>query len=164
MCRAADFSDGHSASIQPDSVCVYGYQIPLNVNKTVKSITLPNTRNIVMLSMDLTTPNIPGTFVYTPPAGTVEPVGTDTLSVTFTPTDTTDYKPASATVQLLVENPPAPIVTPDDFLADPGAHHLRHAVGPDTTRCGRYGHGKSHARDPRPPAGGDLDLYRRHTL
>jgi FG-GAP-like repeat/Bacterial Ig-like domain (group 3) len=107
-----NFSDGHSASIQPDSVCVYGYQIPLNVNKTVKSVQLPNTRNIVMLSMDLTTPTIPGTFVYTPPAGTVEPVGTDTLSVVFTPTDTTDYKPASATVQLVVDNPPAPIVTP----------------------------------------------------
>ena len=54
--RERNFSDGHSASIQPDSVCVYGYQIPLNVNKTVKSVKLPNTRNIVMLSMDLTTP------------------------------------------------------------------------------------------------------------
>jgi hypothetical protein len=104
-----NFDDG---TTQPDSVCVYGYQIPLNVNKTVKSVQLPNTRNIVMLSMDLTTPAIPGTFVYTPPAGTVEPVGTDTLSVTFTPTDTTDYKPASATVQLVVENAPAPVVTP----------------------------------------------------
>ena len=45
------------------------------VSKTVQSITLPNTRNIVMLSMDLQTPQIPGTFVYTPPSGTIEPVG-----------------------------------------------------------------------------------------
>jgi hypothetical protein len=104
-----NFKDG---STQPDSVCVYGYQIPLNVNKTVQSLTLPNTRNIVMLAFDLTTPSIPGTLVYTPPAGTVEPVGTDTLSVSFTPTDTVDYTSASATVQLVVQNAPAPIVTP----------------------------------------------------
>src|SRR6266404_3830563 len=36
------------------------------------------------------TANIPGTFAYSPPAGTVFGVGTQTLSVTFTPTDGTD--------------------------------------------------------------------------
>lgn len=102
----------YNGTTQADSVCVYGYQIPLNVNKTVKSVQLPGTRNIVMLAFDLTTPSIPGTLVYTPPAGTVEPVGTDTLSVTFTPTDTTDYQNATATVQLVVQNPPTPTVTP----------------------------------------------------
>jgi hypothetical protein len=86
--------------------------IALNDTKTVKSVTLPNTRNIVFLSMDLTTPPIPGTFVYNPPAGTIEPVGTDTLSVTFTPTNTTDYTTATATVQLVVEPPDNPIETP----------------------------------------------------
>ncbi len=95
-----NFDDG---TTQADSVCVYGYQMVLDPTKTVQSVTLPNTRNIVMLSMDLTTPAIPGTFVYTPPAGTIEPVGTDTLSVTFTPTDSTDYTPSTATVQLVVE-------------------------------------------------------------
>ena len=107
-----NYSDGTTHSIQADSVCVYGYQIPLNPAKTVKSVQLPQTRNIVMLAFDLTTPAIPGTFVYNPPAGTVEPVGTDTLSVTFTPTDTTDYKTATASVPLVVENAPTPIVTP----------------------------------------------------
>jgi hypothetical protein len=97
---------------QADSVCVYGYDIPLDDTKTVQSVTLPATRNIVMLSMDLTTPPIPGTFVYNPPAGTIEPVGTDTLSVTFTPTDTTDYTTATDTVPLVVTNPVTPIVTP----------------------------------------------------
>jgi hypothetical protein len=62
--------------------------------------------------MDLATPPIPGTFVYNPPAGTIEPVGTDTLSVTFTPTNTTDYTTAKATVQLVVEKPDNPIETP----------------------------------------------------
>ncbi len=104
-----NYQDGTS---QPDSVCVYGYDIPLDDTKTVKSVTLPNTRNIVMLSMDLATPQVPGTFVYNPPAGTIEPVGTDTLSVTFTPTDTTDYTTATGTVQLVVTNPVTPIVTP----------------------------------------------------
>jgi hypothetical protein len=46
--------------------------------------------------------SIPGTFVYSPPPGTVLPIGTNTLSVTFTPTNSTDYAPATATVQLTV--------------------------------------------------------------
>jgi FG-GAP-like repeat/Bacterial Ig-like domain (group 3) len=104
-----NFRDGNT---QPDSVCVYGYQIPLDPTKTAQSVQLPPTRNIVFLSMDLATPSIPGTFVYTPPAGTVDPVGTDTLSVAFTPDNTRDYLPATATVQLLVESPVTPIVTP----------------------------------------------------
>jgi hypothetical protein len=45
---------------------------------------------------------IPGAFVYSPAAGTVLAVGSRTLSVTFTPTDTTDYKAATATVTLTV--------------------------------------------------------------
>ncbi len=113
-----NFDDG---TTQADSVCVYGYQIPLNSSKTVKSVTLPNTRNIVMLSMDLTTPAIPGTFVYNPPAGTIEPVGTDTLSVTFTPTDSTDYTTSTATVQLVVDTPDNPIETPTIQWPTPAA-------------------------------------------
>jgi hypothetical protein len=106
-----NFSDGNNHSIQPDSACLFGYQIPLDSSKTVASVQLPGTRNIVFLAMDLTTPLIPGTFAYTPPAGTIEPVGTDTLSVVFTPTDTTHYQSASASVQLLVYPPPTPIVS-----------------------------------------------------
>ena len=105
-----NYSDGNTATTQADSVCVYGYQIPLDATKTVKSVQLPDTRNIVMLAMNLATPSIPGTFVYTPPAGTIEPVGTNTLSVTFTPADTTTYQPVSATVPLVVE-PPVNFIT-----------------------------------------------------
>ena len=100
-----------NGTTQADSACLFGYQIPLDVTKTVKSVQLPGTRNIVMLSMDLTTPQIPGTFVYTPPAGTIEPVGTDTLSVVFTPTDTVHFQSGSASVKLVVDPPPTPIVT-----------------------------------------------------
>jgi hypothetical protein len=100
-----------NGATQPDSVCVYGYQIQLDPSKTVKTIQLPGTRNIVMLAMDLTTPAIPGTFVYNPPAGTIEPVGTDTLSVTFTPADGTDYTTSTDSVQLVVEKPITPTFT-----------------------------------------------------
>jgi hypothetical protein len=43
-----------------------------------------------------------GTFVYTPAAGVVLGIGSQTLSVTLTPTDSSDYSTATATVQLTV--------------------------------------------------------------
>lgn len=47
--------------------------------------------------------NAPGTFIYNPPAGTILASGTaQTLNVTFTPTDSTDYGSASASVSLTV--------------------------------------------------------------
>jgi hypothetical protein len=48
------------------------------------------------------TADLPGTFTYTPAGGTVLGAGTRTLSVLFTPTDTTDYTTATATTQLTV--------------------------------------------------------------
>ncbi len=48
--------------------------------------------------------NVPGKFVYTPPAGTALPVGNaQQLSVTFTPTDTADYLSTSASVFINVK-------------------------------------------------------------
>src|SRR6185312_983107 len=41
------------------------------------------------------TANVPGTFVYTPVAGTVLDAGAHTLSVTFTPTDAANYTTAT---------------------------------------------------------------------
>jgi len=46
--------------------------------------------------------SVPGTFSYSPPAGTVLPVGTQTLSVTFAPTDSTDYSSATQSVSIVV--------------------------------------------------------------
>ena len=46
--------------------------------------------------------NVPGKFVYTPAAGTVLKAGANTLSGTFTPTDTEDYATATLTVALTV--------------------------------------------------------------
>ena len=57
------------------------------------------------------TANVPGTFVYSPSAGTVLSVGTQTLKVTFTPTDTVNYTTAAATVSLTVKNTTAATIT-----------------------------------------------------
>jgi streptogramin lyase len=48
------------------------------------------------------TASVAGTFTFNPALGTVPPAGTDTLTVTFTPTDSTDYTTASASVSLTV--------------------------------------------------------------
>ena len=54
---------------------------------------------------------VPGTFVYNPPVGTVLHAGTNqTLSVSFTPTDTVDYLSATATVSINVSKV-APVIT-----------------------------------------------------
>ena len=64
------------------------------------------------------TASVSGTFSYSPASGAVLSAGTQTLRVTFTPADSTDYTAASATVQLTVNKAtpditwptPAPIV------------------------------------------------------
>lgn len=54
------------------------------------------------LQLDATA-NVPGTFAYSPAAGTVESTaGTVSLSVTFTPTDTAHYTTTTASVTLQV--------------------------------------------------------------
>jgi Flp pilus assembly CpaE family ATPase len=60
------------------------------------------------------TASVPGKFVYTPAAGTVLPAGTHTLSVAFTPADSTDYVEVQATVSLTVtEAQPIAITWPE---------------------------------------------------
>src|SRR6202012_1254711 len=56
------------------------------------------------------TASVPGNLVYTPAAGAVPAAGTDTLSVTFTPTDTTNYTTVTQTVQIVVTQA-APVIT-----------------------------------------------------
>jgi hypothetical protein len=53
---------------------------------------------------------LPGSFAYSPTAGTVLGVGMQTLKVTFTPTDTVDYTTSTASVVLTV-TPATPTVT-----------------------------------------------------
>ena len=72
--------------------------------------------------------SVPGTFVYDPAAGTTPAAGSDTLSVTFTPTNTTDYTTATATVVLVVNSPSNPV--PTILSLSPG---FTAATGPDFT-------------------------------
>src|SRR4029078_6252886 len=62
------------------------------------------------------TASVRGTFTYTPPAGTVLGVGSQTLAVTFTPTDTVNYARATATVSLTVTKA-TPVITWSDPAA-----------------------------------------------
>src|SRR5579859_47601 len=89
--------------------------VQLIVNKALPTITwstpAPITYGTALSSTQLNaSANLPGTFVYSPPAGTVLTAGTQTLSATFTPTDSTDYAAATATVQLIV-NKALPTIT-----------------------------------------------------
>jgi len=84
--------------------------VSLRVNKATPTITWPTPAPIsygtALSSAQLdATANVPGTFVYTPGAGTVLAAGNQTLSVTLTPTDSVDYNPASAQVTLVVTQP-----------------------------------------------------------
>lgn len=55
------------------------------------------------------TAGVAGTFVYSPAAGTaMNTAGSQTLSVTFTATDTADYAPATASVSLTVTSASTP--------------------------------------------------------
>jgi hypothetical protein len=79
---------------------VYGYEIPVDTAKTAASLTLPQNLNVMVLAagvgMSSATVPEPGTFVYTPDAGTVLPAGVQPLNVVFTPMDSTEIAMGSA--------------------------------------------------------------------
>ena len=59
------------------------------------------------------TANVPGTFTYSPPAGTVLTAGTHTLTATFTPADTTNYTSGgTVSTQITVVLPKPPCTLP----------------------------------------------------
>ena len=107
-----------SATFTPSDTTDYNSvttSVTLVVNKAIPTITwatpAPITYGTQLSAAQLNaSANVPGSFVYTPQAGTVLTAGTQTLSVTFTPTDATDYASATATVQLTV-NKGAPAIT-----------------------------------------------------
>ncbi len=80
----------------PDTDMTYGQALgpaQLNATATVNGVT------------------IPGSFVYTPGAGTIPPTGQNfPLSVTFTPTDTADYNTVTAQSDVDVD-PATPVIT-----------------------------------------------------
>jgi hypothetical protein len=90
--------------------------VRINVLKGTPTITWPTPAAITygtpLSATQLNaTANVPGTFVYTPPAGTVLDAGANqTLSVTFTPADAANYAIATATVLISVL-PASPTIT-----------------------------------------------------
>jgi hypothetical protein len=97
--------------------------VTLQVLKGIPTITWPSPAQLSygfpLTSTQLNaTASASGTFDYTPPAGTVLPVGTHTLSVAFTPNDQASYESTTGTTTLVVIkryppvwwSDPAPIV------------------------------------------------------
>jgi YVTN family beta-propeller protein len=97
--------------------------VSINVTQATPTITWSNPANITygtplssnQLDANASDPvsgvTVPGTFVYTPPSGTVfESVGTQTLNTTFVPDDTANYTTASASVLINI-TPATPIIT-----------------------------------------------------
>ncbi len=65
------------------------------------------------------TANVPGSFAYSPAAGTVLSVGAHTLSTTFTPTDTTHYTTATKSVSITVSS--SGLITPTIVWSNPAS-------------------------------------------
>ena len=90
--------------------------VQLTVNKVTTTVTWPTpaaiTYGTALSSTQLNaTANTAGTWVYSPALGTVSAVGNQTLKVTFTPTDSTDYSTPAQVSIVLVVNPETPTVT-----------------------------------------------------
>jgi Abnormal spindle-like microcephaly-assoc'd, ASPM-SPD-2-Hydin len=102
-------TDTSSYNTATASVKLVVHKAASSPSKTTPTITWPTpaaiTYGTALSSKQLdATANVPGTFVYSPTAGTVPPAGTDTLSVSFTPTDTSSYNTATASVKLVVNS------------------------------------------------------------
>jgi hypothetical protein len=88
--------------------------VSLTVNQATPVITWPTPAAVAAGSalsatqLDATA-NVPGSFAYTPAAGTVLTAGTQTLTAVFSPTDATDYSSATAQASLVVNGPSGPV-------------------------------------------------------
>jgi hypothetical protein len=89
--------------------------VSLTVNKATPTLTWATPATITYgTALSATqlnaTASVAGSFAYSPASGLIPSVGTQTLSATFTPTDTTNFNSASASVSLnvIVAVPGAP--------------------------------------------------------
>jgi RHS repeat-associated protein len=92
------------------------------VNQATPIITwnpAPTTYDVGLTSAQLNaTANVPGTLAYDPPLGAMLDIGMETLSVTFTPTDTQNYTSVTKTVSLSVAAPGYSTLPPDYIYPD----------------------------------------------
>ena len=96
--------------------------VTINVDQATPTITWANPADITYgtalgaTQLDATT-SVPGSFVYTPAAGTVLSAGAgQTLSVTFTPTDTTDYNSVTTTATINVSQAQLTVAAADKSM------------------------------------------------
>ncbi len=101
----------YDGSIDRNSACVYGYTLPVDPSRTLASVTLPATRNVVILSAVALPPDVSGSFSYTPASGAVLASGIQPLAVSFTPTVASSFGSAQGSNRLVVQ-PPTPLLTP----------------------------------------------------
>lgn len=100
---SASFTPSNSSQVAPATA-----SNSITVNKATPALSWstpsPVSVGTALSSAQLdATANIAGSFTYSPTAGTtMTTAGTQTLSVTFTPTDTADYNSATASVTLTV--------------------------------------------------------------
>lgn len=96
-----DCSDVNSGSYNLSSQCIGTCPtMPTITWPTPAPISWPKALGATQLDA---TSNVGGTFAYSPVSGTVLAPGPQDLSLTFTPTDTTDYSTAPDRVQLTVK-------------------------------------------------------------
>jgi hypothetical protein len=92
------------------------------VNQTVPTLSWPTPAAITYGTAlsTMATASVPGTFAYNPTLNTILPLGTDTLTATFTPTDTFDYSGASVTQSITVTLPPVAVTVSGPSTIAPG--------------------------------------------
>ena len=108
----------NSTGADPDFQAAAPATLELVVNKAIPTILwttpAPITFGTRLGSTQLdATASVPGSFSYSPAAGVLLQPGTQTLSVTFTPSDTTDYTSPTATTSVSVGFTQACITTTD---------------------------------------------------
>jgi Glycosyl hydrolases family 28/Bacterial Ig-like domain (group 3) len=100
-------TNGYASATSSTAPLIVGQATPVVTWNTPTPITYGTALSGTQLDASA---NVPGTLAYTPAAGALLNAGTQTLSVLFTPTDSTDYKSVTQTVQLVVNKAPSSVV------------------------------------------------------
>src|ERR1700723_815275 len=107
--------------------------VQLTVNQAAPTITWPQPAPVAAgatlsaTQLDATA-SVPGSFMYSPAAGTVMAAGTQQLTAVFSPTDTTDYASATAHASLVVNGSSSGGGGPTGPVSGP--------IGPTPVGCG----------------------------
>ncbi|MBN8577717.1 MAG: gliding motility-associated C-terminal domain-containing protein [Cytophagales bacterium] len=110
---SVNFTPTDGANYNP----VTGFTVQITVNKATPTVTWNNpaaiTYGTALSATQLNaTASVPGSFVYAPGLGTILNAGANqTLSVNFTPTNTTNYNVVNGTTVLISVNKATPVVT-----------------------------------------------------